>query len=262
MSGAFADEDALSDLSLGEANEELLEQFHVDLDENYEEDSCDCGEVPLLRLPNRSLWSSLPQKVTLRNTGQEREVLLKAPLKCIPSDDEEEDMVPASNLTSNGRASRLRRLSGESPRSFRPAGSFRAVSSPWGKASFCSPDKESSKFVSESKLKTGNFTGKSCLGSPKAMPYRSVSFNYHKQRYGNQSDRQDLFKDLPLTPAPKLRGNACYNAFTNQLSFGDMNGEEWISFMGVFNELLEKALATRCTQKVSHRQRLGTSCQF
>lgn len=254
---AFEDDDALSDLSLGETNEELLEQFEFDLDENNgDADASDCGEglsVPLLTLPNRSFWSSLSRN------GQD--VLLKAPLKSIASD-EDEDVIPAGNLTPNGRASLFRRLSGESPRSFRLSGSSHTVSSPKGKASFYSPEKDASKPVSENKLKTSISAGKSRLESPRAMPYRSVSFNYHKQRYGNHSDRQDPFKDVPLTPAPKLRGNAYTNANTNQLSLGEMSGEEWISFMAVFNELLEQALTARCTQKVSHRQRLGTSCQF
>lgn len=269
LGDTFEDDDALSDLSLGEGNEDLFEQFEFDLDENDEDEymdgNSDCSEgmsVPILTVPNRSGWSSPPQNVTSRTTWQECDRLRRAPLKPI-SAAEDEDSEPAADVpTSNGRASLFRRLSGESPRSFRPLGSPRTVNGPRGKASFYSPEKETGKFVSESKLKSSSSVSKSGLDSPRAISYRSVSFNYYKQRYGNYPNRPDPFKDVPLTPAPKMRGSAFTSANTNQLSLGDMSNEEWISFMAVFNELLEQGLAIRCKQKVSHKRRLGTSCQF
>eukprot|EP00250_Pteridium_aquilinum_P019289 c24380_g2_i1 orf=403-2586(-) len=269
LGGVYEDEDALSDLSLGEGNEELLEQFEFELDESNEDENgsdCDDGEgvsVPILTLPSRSYWSSSSRNASFRDTCQEHEVsvLPRLPVKSPPLE-ENEDMVTAGNLISNGRANFFRRLSGESPRSTRPVGSPHRVSSPRGKLPFNSPEKESSKFVSETKLKGSNSCGKGSVASPKAMSYRSVSFSYHKQRYGNHPDRYDPFKAVPLTPAAKLRGNACTRGNTNQLSLGDMSSEEWKSFMVVFNELLKQVLAIRCTQKASLRQRLGTSCQF
>lgn len=273
---AGGDEDALSDLSLGETNEELYEQFEFELDEN---DGDEDSTVPILTLPSKSPWSSSsPQSGFSKGTcHQERDMLLDRGLQSLVICEDEEE-VPASNSAFNGRASFLKRVAEFSPRSSRAGGTSHIMSSPRGRSAggnsqtmssprgrspFYSPEKESSRLALEanSNGSGSNSSGKSSHVSPRGISYRSVSFNYHKQRYGNHSERQDAFKGVPLTPAPKLRSNGCISGTSNQFSL-DMSDEEWISFMAVFNELLEQVLATKCTQKASLRQRLGTSCQF
>ncbi|KAI5079040.1 hypothetical protein GOP47_0006711 [Adiantum capillus-veneris] len=262
-----ADVDALSDLSLGEANDELLEQFEFELDENDEdeEDTSDCGEgitVPILTLRSKGHWSCTSSSRSSNGACPEQDLLQDRSLKSLVVSEDEE--APASNFIVNGRASILKRTE-ESPRSLRSGGlrsggNSHMMSSPRGKFSYYLPEKEFSRLASETNQNASGFSGKISHASPRAMSYRSMSFNYHKQRYGNHPDRQDALKGVPLTPAPRC--NAYTGGNPNQVSLGDMSDEEWVSFLRVFNELLEQALATMCTQKASHRQRLGTSCQF
>ncbi|MCO5563688.1 hypothetical protein L7F22_017335 [Adiantum nelumboides] len=255
-----ADDDALSDLSLGEANEELFEQFEFELDDKGEDGDVSDGEgitVPILTLPSRGHWSCTPLSDSSKGACPEQDMRHDRSSKCLVICEEDEGS--ASNFKLNGRASTFKSVVG-SPRSVQ-SGSH-TMSSPRGKFPYYSPEKELSRLASETNLNASGFSGKVSHASPRAVSYRSVSFSYHKQRYGNHHDRQDALKGVPLTPAPKLRCNAYTDGNINQFSLGDMSDEEWVSFLHVFNELLEQALATSCTQTVSHRQRLGTSCQF
>ena len=69
---------------------------------------------------------------------------------------------------------------------------------------------------------------------------------------------KDMFKDVPLTPAPNLNGKGFSAGNTNQFSLGDMSDEEWTCFLSCFNSLLEESLESRSNQNVNFsRQRLG-----
>lgn len=258
--GSSIDDDAFSDLSLGEANDELPEQFEFEMDEHTgDEDTMDGDEffsVPLLTLPNRTYSpSSLRHNASPRGSWKEHDVSLKALCKAT-SLEEDDDLISAANTTSTGRASFLsRRALAESPKCIWSVGS----PSLWANQAFHSPKKETIKMVAEANSKVS----KLAIASPRAMSYRSVSLNHHKQRYPNHpAERKGFFRGIPLTPAPKVRGKAFAFGTSNQFSLGDMNDDEWSCFMAVLNELLEQELATRCNQNVSYRQRLGTSCQF
>ena len=111
-------------------------------------------------------------------------------------------------------------------------------------------------------------SGRQPFGSPRMkqypqtsrpMCYRSISLNHHKPTYGNYGGRKkDLFKDVPLTPAPKMNGKGFSAGNTNQFSLGDMSDEEWACFLSCFNSILEEALESRSNQNVNFsRQRLG-----
>ena len=51
--------------------------------------------------------------------------------------------------------------------------------------------------------------------------------NHHKPTYGYYGGRKrDLFKDVPLTPAPMMNRKGFSAGNTNQFSVGDMTDEE------------------------------------
>lgn len=98
-------------------------------------------------------------------------------------------------------------------------------------------------------------------GSPRSMSFRSVSFSDHKLRCSNYSGRRVLAASSRIL-ASQTEGKANLVENVNPLSLGDMSDDEWTYFMQYLQELMEEAFAARCNQNVSHRQRLGISCQF
>ncbi|KAH7444925.1 hypothetical protein KP509_02G098400 [Ceratopteris richardii] len=267
LSGADDDNDSLSDLSLGEGNEELFEQFEFELLENDEGDELDSREdltVPILTLPDKKHWSFTPKIDFCKTSSQEQNSLLERSLKSLVLP--ENESVPCSNVVFNKKLGTPKKVVNPSKiTSPRFVGQAHLMKSPRRKPLYYSPEKKLSKPVSETPIYENSALGSVADRSPRIMPYRSASLSHHKQRYGVHPDhygRPDASKGVPLTPAPKLQGNPCNNKTQSQFSLGEMSYEEWMLFMTVFEELLEKALAMKCSQKASHRQRLGTSCQF
>ncbi|KAH7276844.1 hypothetical protein KP509_39G024400 [Ceratopteris richardii] len=265
LSGADID-DGFSDFSLTEANEE---QFDFELDENDEDESASELEesfsaVPILRLPDNRHWAFASSR-----PFNEQDMLLEASLKTLELHGSKAvPPMPISDST-HGKLGILKKVR-ESPKITSPRfmSYFHKLSSPRAKTNQFSPEKEHSKSILRTNVNGSNSSGDMLTGFPKVMLLRSVSCNHNKQQYVNRhhnydhTEIQDALKGVPLTPAPKLRCNTYTYSSPNQLSLGEMNKDEWMSFLSIFNELLEQALTIKCTQKASSRQRLGTSCQF
>ncbi|MCO5594590.1 hypothetical protein L7F22_048623 [Adiantum nelumboides] len=100
--------------------------------------------------------------------------------------------------------------------------------------------------------RANNALQESDFRSPRSL--RSVSFHNQKQRYVDRGEHKAPASETTR----KINGNGGVPPF----SLGDMGEEEWSLFMSHFECLLEEALANRQDRNVSHRQRLGISCQF
>lgn len=90
----------------------------------------------------------------------------------------------------------------------------------------------------------------------KAMSFKSASLSDRKQR--------SIFLErrtfgLPGVSASETLGKTMVAGSTTAISFGEMSGEEWICFMECFEQILQEAFATRCSERVGYRQRLGIS---
>ena len=237
-------DDDLSELSLGEMNDELLEQFKMDEEEHNEDDDCledeICNTVPILTLPNSTFWSSN------RGSWRERHQTTLSPL-------DEDALLCASNAVPIGKVNKPFPV--DSARSVWPTNG-QTFDNPGVKEDF-----ETQR--SSNNRKASLFSFDSDFQPSRPTPYRSMSLNHHKQRYGKYSlRRKAFFKDVPLTPAPKMGGKGFSYGNSNQVSFGDMSDEEWNCFLSCFNGCLDEVLATRRPRNLNYKRRLGTSCQF
>jgi hypothetical protein len=228
------DGEALAEILFGDEGDELAEQFEMDgdVERNEGEKDGSVDRVPILTLPNAR---------GLRAGPREGHHETLAPL------DEDGLLLAGKAAVSAVRSinSLNKRLSLGSPRNMWNATSgHQTISSPRMKQ----PTQSS---------------------SSRPMCYRSISLNHHIPMYGNYCARKKglLFKDVPLTPAPKMGGgkgcSADGNGRRNLFSLGDMSDDEWACFLSCFNGVLDEALAYRSNQSVNFsRHRLGTSCRF
>lgn len=256
-----SDEDAES--SVGE---DLHEQFEVEMDHDYDL-KFSATEAPLSPrkgdFPNLSPFGYpfIPVPLAPLNSSLHSSRFPLQVLHEVLAEEEEDGLSSPCKLSAAGGdpwiggSGAVRRLTLEGKSDIRSPRGARAERSPRLRPDFCPLVEEEEVLVfADANMKTRKASQKADLVSPRAMSYRSVSFHNRKQRYSDHTERK--------APASETTGKVNINGGSPPISLGDMNEEEWVSFMDHFEELLEGALASKRDRSVSHRQRLGISCQF
>ncbi|XP_011079096.1 phosphatidylinositol 4-kinase gamma 8 [Sesamum indicum] len=82
----------------------------------------------------------------------------------------------------------------------------------------------------------------------------------HEDRLNQESDAPPVFHNSPAKGC-LISPVANYNHDGEGISFGDMDNDEWHSFLGIFEKLLSKAFEKRTSMGLSN-QRFGSSCEF
>ncbi|MCO5609098.1 hypothetical protein L7F22_063320 [Adiantum nelumboides] len=88
----------------------------------------------------------------------------------------------------------------------------------------------------------------------KAMSFKSASLSDHKSRSNFLRDEGAFGVSASETHC-KANASGSLSAF----SFEDMSETEWAHFLDCFEQILQEDFASRCTESVGYRQRLGVS---
>lgn len=260
------DDAALSDVSAGE---DLHEQFHFEMDHEYDQKFLGLIGEPQLFSKDTDRVSSyasgfpfLPISVAPAHdfTFSPKALHSKSRVSLqiwpeVSALEEEDELSSPCKVSAggpspwNGRSGALQKLTldAKSPRS------VRAERSPRLCTEFCPliEEEEVLVFADNDVRKASQETD---FPSPRAMSLRSVSFHNRKQRYSDCRERK--------IPASETTGKVNLHGGLPPFSPGDMSEDEWSLFMDRFEGLLQEVLANRQERSVSHRQRLGISCQF